>query len=66
MELINFVKNEYWLDKAHGQQGLESSPGSIEYTGDRGAGCGVYWDELVATNQYKYWEFADVIGVIQI
>lgn len=31
MELIDFVKNEYWLDKNHYQQGLESSRGSVEY-----------------------------------
>jgi cephalosporin hydroxylase len=31
MEIINFVKNEYWFDKNHNQQGLESSPGSVEY-----------------------------------
>lgn len=33
MELIDFVKNEYWLDRNHHQQGLESSPGSGEYVG---------------------------------
>lgn len=204
MEIIDFVKNEYWLDKSHSQQGLESSPGSVEYvetynwmkelslngfveigsafggsfhlwssliggkkisvdmeptgqypqnltlermnqrndiwrkhftdvyciqgnshltttvdkvaealdgdlvdwlfidaehtyegvkadfemyrhfvrpggyvgfhdirmliadSGNRGPGCGVYWNELVASNQYKFWEFGEVIGVIQL
>lgn len=204
MEIINFVKNEYWLDRNHGQQGLESSPGSVEYigtynwmkeltlngfieigsafggsfhlwstliqgkkisvdmeptgqypqnltlermnqrndiwrkhftdvhcvqgnshltttvdkvaevlgddlvdwlfidaehtyegvkadfemykhfvrlggyvgfhdirmliadSGNHGPGCGVYWNEIVASGQYKYWEFGDVIGVVQI
>jgi cephalosporin hydroxylase len=38
----------------------------ISDMGDKGPGCGVFWDELVNSGKYEYWEFANIIGVIKI
>ena len=38
----------------------------ISDDGHHRAGTGVYWNEIIASNQYKHWEFANVIGVIQL